>query len=156
MESNYFNMIFPAKTKDGQLRVNDRLSFEAHLRDIGKADSWKDIALRVEHTPGKIRSLDQNDTLHGLLRKILIVLIDRGFDSLTVDGLRDWFSGMFATDLIISPMTGMEETITKGSSKLNTKEFNLYVANIGLYSLQEMLIERELLEPYISKCDFNQ
>ena len=149
-------MIFPAKTKDGVLRINDRLSFEAHLKDIGITDSWKDIAIRVEHTPGKIRSLDQNDTLHGLLRKIMIVLVGRGFDSLTVDGLRDWFSGMFATDLIISPMTGLEEVITKGSSKLNTKEFNMYLANIGRYALQEMLIEQESLEPYISKCDFNQ
>ncbi len=149
-------MIFPAKTKDGQLRVNDRLSFEAYLKEIGKVDGWKDIAIRVEHTPGKIRSLDQNDTLHGLLRKIMIVLVGRGFDSLTVDGLRDWFSGMFATDLIISPMTGLEEKIVKGSSKLNTKEFNLYLANIGMFALQEMMIERVVLEPYISKCDFNQ
>ena len=149
-------MIFPAKTKDGVLRINDRLSFEAHLKDIGITDDWKDIAIRVEHTPGKIRSLDQNDTLHGLLRKIMIVLVGRGFDSLTVDGLRDWFSGMFATDLIISPMTGLEEKIVKGSSKLNTKEFNMYLANIGRYALQEMLIEQELLEPYINKCDFNQ
>ena len=149
-------MIFTAKTKDGRLVVDDRQAFEGHLKEIGKADSWKDIAVRIEHTPGKIRSLDQNDTLHGLVRKIMQVLIGRGFDSLTVDGLRDWFSGMFATDLIISPMTGLEEVVVKGSSKLNTKEFSLYIANIGLYALNEMLIERELLEPYISKCDFNQ
>ena len=149
-------MIFPAKTKDGRLNINDRIAFESHLKDIGKKDQWKDIALRVEHTPGKIRSLDQNDTLHGLLRRIMIVLVGRGFDSLTIDGLRDWFSGMFATDIIISPMTGLEEVIVKGSSKLNTKEFNMYLANIGLYALQEVQIERELLEPYISKCDFNQ
>ena len=149
-------MIFPAKTLDGRLVVDDRLAFETYLKEIGKANEWKDIAIRIEHTPGKIRSLDQNDTLHGLLRKIMQVLIGRGFDSLTVDGLRDWFSGMFATDLIISPMTGMEEKIVKGSSKLNTKEFSLYLANIGRYALQEMLIEQELLEPYISKCDFNQ
>ena len=149
-------MIFPAKTKDGRLNIDDRIAFEAHLKDIGKADGWKDIAIRVEHTPGKIRSLDQNDTLHGLLRRIMQVLIGRGFDSLTVDGLRDWFSGMFATDIIISPMSGLEEVVMKGSSKLNTKEFSLYLANIGLYALQEMLIEQEFLEPYISKCDFNQ
>lgn len=149
-------MIFPAKTKDGRLSVTDRLSFEAHLRDISKVDGWKDIAIRVEHTPGKIRSLDQNDTLHGLLRKITQVLIGRGFDSLTVDGLRHWFNGKFATDLIIDPMDGMEKTIVRGSSELNTKEFNLYLANIGLYALNEMLIEQQLLEPYISKCDFNQ
>jgi len=29
-------MIFPAKTKDGRLSVNDKLAFEAHLKDIGK------------------------------------------------------------------------------------------------------------------------
>lgn len=149
-------MIFPAKTKAGRLVVDDRIAFEAHLKEIGKENEWKDIAVRIEHTPGKIRSLDQNDTLHGLLRKILIVLIGRGFDGLTVNGLRDWFSGMFATDIIVSPMSGLEETVVKGSSKLNTKEFSLYLANIGLYALQEMLIEQELLEPYISKCDFNQ
>ena len=149
-------MIFPAKTRDGKLNVNDRLAFETYLKEIGKADDWKDIAIRIEHTPGKIRSLEQNDTLHGLLRKIMQVLIGRGFDGLTVVGLKNWFSGMFITDVIISPLTGLEEEVVRGSSELGTKEFNMYLANIGLFVLQEMLIERELLEPYISKCDFNQ
>ena len=71
-------MIFPAKTKDGNLRLIDRSAFEAYLREICQDSNWVPIVLRIEHNLERVRSLEQNDTLHGLLRKYSKYLLAGG------------------------------------------------------------------------------
>ncbi len=140
-------MIFSATTKDGRLSIKERISFENHLREL----SGKDIIVSVEHRKGKKRSLEQNDLYYGILRKIMKVLIDRGYDALNVVMVNNFFKGQFLRDIMPDLVTGEDIEVIISPKDLGTKEFSEYIEKIIRFALQDMDIKAEWLEPYISK-----
>ena len=139
-------MIFQATTKDGRLHIKERISFESYLRDL----DGKEIIVAIEHTLSKRRTVEQNSLYFGILRKIMVVLIDRGYDNLNVVALNGYFRGLFLRDVIIDPVTGKDIEIERHTSDLNTKEYVEHIDKVTRFALQDMNIESKYLEPYIS------
>ena len=140
-------MIFKAATRDGRLIMKDRISFEAHLREL----HGKDIVIVIEHSVTKTRSIEQNRLYYGILRKIMRVLVDRGYDNLNVVALNNYFKSLFLQDVMIDLLTGKEREIIKSPSELGVKLFAEYIDKVIRFALQDMNIDSQYLEPYITE-----
>ncbi len=140
-------MIFRATTRDGRLFVKERISFESHLRELHD----KELIVVIEHNVTKKRSIEQNRLYYGILRKIMMVLIDRGYDNLNVVALNNYFKSLFLQDVMIDLLTGKEREIIKSPSELGVKLFAEYIDKLVRFALQDMNIESKYLEPYITE-----
>lgn len=139
-------MIFTGRTEGGKLKITNRVAFESRLKEL----DGKEIAIKLEHRKDKIRSLQANDRHYGILRKIMKVLIDRGYDDMNVVKLNNYFKKMFLQDIIPDILTGEPMEIVKNTSELSSKELKEHDDRIVRFALQDMEIEPEWLEPYIS------
>lgn len=138
-------MIFKANTKDGQLFVRDRESFSNYLKDLNGCE----ITLCVERAKAKKRSVEQNHLYYGIVRKIMQVLIDRGFDELNVVTLSSYFKKIFLSDIIVDPINGGEIEIVRSTTDLGVKEFAEYIDKVVRFALQDMSITPDSLKPFI-------
>tara|TARA_R110002020_G_scaffold220785_2_gene428785 strand:- start:42206 stop:42634 length:429 start_codon:yes stop_codon:yes gene_type:complete len=142
-------MLFKANTKNGKLFIKERIAFENFLRDL----DGREISVMVESGKGKIRTLEQNDLYFGILRKIMKVLIDRGYDDMNVVMLNNYFKKMFLGDYVPDVITGESIEITRNTSELSTKGFSEHIDKVIRFALQEMDIKPEWLEPYLSSME---
>jgi len=142
-------MLFKASTENGKLFIDEKDKLTSYLQRI----SGKKIFVNIEHTSGKKRSVEQNSLYYGILRKIMAVLLERGFDDLNVITLSHYFKRKFLADVIIDPATSEEIEIVKSTTELKTKEFSNYIESVTRFAIQDMDIADEIFNPYLSSED---
>ena len=117
--------------------------------------SSKEIVLKIEGKAGKKRTSDQNDLYYGIVRKIMIVIFDRGFDDLNVVALINYFKKRFLSDIMIDPVTGDDMEIVKSTTSLKVKEFSEYIDRVVRFAVQDMEIPPDNLKPFIDLLESN-
>ena len=141
--------MFKATTKGGKLFVEDKNAFKEHLLKF----DGKNIILKIEAKAGKKRTTDQNDLYYGIVRKIMIVLLDRGFDDLNVVSLSNYFKKRFLSDIMIDPVTGDDMEIVRSTTSLKVKEFSEYIDTVVRFAIQDMDIPPDSLKPFIDMLE---